>query len=128
LISILASGDAVDPTLTRSVPMPHKAEIALHDLHVNLASTSKYDPNVWIYHLHLYSATARIGSSENASKIGEAMALWSYLTGLGLKTDLGLGASDLAVQELDCNIDAEKPMSEQARFHCDLTIPQRELN
>ena len=123
LISILVDGGAVGPALKEARPMPHKAEFVLHDLHVYLASTSKYDEDAWIYKLNLYGATAKIGSSENPVEIGEATALWGYLVDLGLKTDLSLGSTDLLVNQVDCGINAEKPFSAPERFQCDLTVP-----
>lgn len=127
LISLLLSTGAVRSEIEKSFPMPPRAEIILHDLDVYLPSTYKYDANTWIYRLSLYTATARISPSANPVPLSEAKSLWSFLTNLGLQTDLGLGGADLEVREVDCKIDAELPISALDRFQCDLTVPRLSL-
>lgn len=126
LTSILVSGGVASPeqkALQEAQPMPPRVVIVLHDLDVSLVSTHKYDADMWIYKLDVYSAKARIGSSENPVAIGEGTVLWSFLINLGLKPDLSLGSADLEVSEVDCRINAEKPFFAPARFQCDLTVP-----
>jgi hypothetical protein len=124
LISILDSGGVVNPEVEKVFPMPHTAGvIALRDLNVLRASTYKYDADISIYKLNLYSATAKIGSSDNPVKVGEAIALWNYFTDLRLKTDLGLEGTYFMITTINCKIDANLDITSPTRFQCDLVIP-----
>jgi hypothetical protein len=125
LISILASGGAASPVAEKTFPIPHSADVVvLRNLQVLRASTYKYDADVWIYKLNLYSATAKIGNSENPIKIGEGTALWKYFTGLGLKTDLGMEGAHFEIATVDCQIDAKFDIRVPTRFQWDLAVPE----
>jgi hypothetical protein len=125
LISILVSGGSGSPVVEKTLPIPHSADVVvLRNLQVLRASTYKYDANVWIYKLNLYSATAKIGNSENPIKIGEGTALWKYFTDLGLKTDLGMEGAYFEIATVGCQIDAKFDIGVPTRFQCDLAVPE----
>jgi len=120
LISLLVNGSA---RIDKEIEGSPKHEVALHDFSVEAASTYKADPDQWEYKLLEYSATAKVGSDEDAVDISEATSLWKFFSELGVKPNLGLEGAFLNVSEIDCKINGKLDVAVPTRFQCDLVIP-----
>ena len=120
LVSLLVTGS---DEIGKAVGNQHKSEIVIHDLSVVKSSTYKFDVDSAIYKLDVYGAQGKIGSATNSTAIHEATALWEFLSGLGMTTDLALEGAYLNVGTVDCKIDATIDVKSPNRVQCDLANP-----
>jgi hypothetical protein len=84
LVSLLVSGSDAIKTAIKD---QNKRDIVVHDLSILSEATSKYDPSMPMFNLAVYDARGKIRTATNPTPIGEATALFKFLTGLGLPED-----------------------------------------
>jgi hypothetical protein len=117
LLSLLASGsEALKDTLTR------QQTVVVHDLRILVAATHKYDTDSAPYKLAIYSAQGKIGNAEKFSTIGEATALFKFMTDAGFKNnDIAMEGAWLEMQTVECRVDGKAAFTDNKRFECDLS-------
>jgi len=117
LLSLLASGsEALKDTLTR------QQTVVVHDLRILVAATHKYDTDSAPYKLAIYSAQGKIGNAEKFSTIGEATALFKFMTDAGSKNnDIAMEGAWLEMQTVECRVDGKAAFTDNKRFECDLS-------
>ena len=117
LLSLFASGsETVKDTLTR------QQTVVVHDLRILVAATHKYDTDSAPYKLAIYSAQGKIGNAEKFSTIGEATALFKFMTDAGFKNnDIAMEGAWLEMQTVECRVDGKAAFTDNKRFECDLS-------
>ena len=118
LISLLSSGNqALQQAVAR------EKEFAIADFYVIKGATQKYYPVDSLFGLDLYAAWGKIGNSQNPSEIGEATAIYQFLTNLGFRQAVSLQGSDHSFSRIECKINATIHIRAPKRFQCSLTEP-----
>ncbi|WP_263416688.1 hypothetical protein [Terriglobus albidus] len=117
LISLLISGSN---SVRTAVKDQNKSEIIIHDLSILSEATSKYDPSMPMFNLAVYDAKGKVGTAANPTPIGEASALFKFLTGLGLPVDGAMEGSSVNIASISCKINTAADGDAPERFQCDI--------